>query len=321
MLLSVIIPIRNEIKYIKESFFSIMESTMLIESEIFFVDGQSTDGTYEWLKNAITSYENCQLRINKDKIVSFGFNSVFNETKGKYISRIDGHTIYPKTYFRDAINILKNKDADVVGGPANHIGKTWKGNVIANCMMNPFGVGNSKFRILKMETYVDTVPFPIYKRSVLEHIGLYDEELIKNQDDELNYRCRANGYKILMSPRLMTNYMVRERLIALWKQYFFYGIFKPLVFRKVKHGFQFYHLIPAIHTFFSLISIILTFFNPYFFLYFTIYLIFDIIFSIIYSNSIKNFLFSLLVYPCLHYSYGSGMHMGYIKRLMKSLTR
>ncbi len=317
MLLSVIIPIRNEIKYIKESFHSIMNSTMLIESELFFVDGLSTDGTYEWLKNAIANHENCQLKKNKDKIVSFGFNSVFNETTGKYISRIDGHTIYPKTYFRDAINILNNEKADVVGGPTNHIGKTWKGNAIANCMMNPFGVGNSKFRILKTETYVDTVPFPIYKRSVLEHIGLYDEELIKNQDDELNYRCRANGYKILMSPRLITNYMVRERLIDLWRQYFFYGLFKPLVFRKVKYGFQFYHLIPVIHTLFSSFAIILTFFNPYFFLYFIMYLIFDIIFSIIYSNSMKNFFFSLLVYPCLHYSYGFGMCLGYIKRLIK----
>ena len=62
---------------------------------------------------------------------------VFNQAKGKYISRIDGHTVYPEDYFSKAINILKNQSVDVVGGPAKHIGTSWKGEIIATCMMHP----------------------------------------------------------------------------------------------------------------------------------------------------------------------------------------
>ena len=317
MLLSVIVPIRNEIRYIKESFISIMESISSIESEVFFIDGKSTDGTYEWLTDAVKKHKNCHVRINNNKTVSKSFNSVFDQTKGLYISRIDGHTIYPKTYFKDSIRILKIKKVDVVGGPAKHIGKNWKGKTIANCMMSIFGVGNSKFRISKRESYVDTIPFPVYKRSVLNDVGLYDEELIKNQDDELNYRCISKGYKILMSPKLMTKYIVRDNLSDLWKQYFFYGYYKPLVFKKVKQSFKLYQFIPIIHISFSILAIILSCVNLYYSSYFFLYYLFTIVFSLINNNSMRSFLFSLLVYPCLHYSYGVGMQIGYLKRIIK----
>ncbi len=317
MLLSVIVPIRNEIRYIKDSFKSIMESISTIESEVFFIDGKSTDGTYEWLIDAVKNHKNCYLRNNDNRTVSKSFNSVFNETKGQYISRIDGHTIYPKTYFEDSIQIIKIKNVDVVGGPAKHIGKNWKGKTIATCMMSIFGVGNSKFRISKIESYVDTIPFPVYKRSVLNDVGLYDEELIRNQDDELNYRCISKGYKIFMSPILMTKYIVRDNLLDLWKQYFFYGYYKPLVFKKVKQSFKLYQFIPLIHTFFSILAFILSYLNLYYSSYFLLYFLFTIIFSLINNNSMRSFLFGVLVYTCLHYSYGVGMQIGYLKRFIK----
>ena len=157
MLLSIIVPVRNEIAHISNSFNSIIKAASKLESEIFFVDGKSNDGTYEWLQHVTKTFNNCKLVINNEKYVSFGFNKVFNQAKGKYISRIDGHTVYPENYFSNAINILKNQSVDVVGGPAKHIGTSWKGEIIANCMMHPLeqAILNSAF--LKKEQYVDTV--------------------------------------------------------------------------------------------------------------------------------------------------------------------
>ena len=315
MQLSIIVPIHNEILYISRSFESIILAGSEIESEFFFVDGHSNDGTYEWIEKAIKNIDNCRLILNDKKFVSHGFNLIFNQTKGKFISRVDGHTIYPKSYFSDALDIFSKNNADVVGGPANHIGISWKGKVIANCMMHPFGVGNSKFRISKEEQYVDTVPFPIYRRKVLEKIGLYDEELIKNQDDELNYRCVENGFKILMSPKLETNYLVRDNLIDLSKQYFFYGFYKPLVFKKVSYGARFYQFIPAIHSIFSILSLSLFPYNQYSLYYFFYYLIFALIFSIKINMRFKDVLYSTLVFFTIHYSYGIGFIQGYFNRV------
>ena len=137
-------------------------------------------------------------------------------------------------------------------------------------MMHPFGVGNSKFRTSNKEQYVDTVPFPIYKGDVLKNIGLYDEEL-KNQDDELNTGV-ANGYKILMSPLLKTNYLVRENLFDLSKQYYLYGLYKPIVFKKVVYGFRSYHFAPAIHLILSILSLAIIGLNGFGLLYFFCYL-------------------------------------------------
>ena len=155
MLLSIIVPVRNEITNISNSFNSIIKAASKLESEIFFVDGKSNDGTYEWLQNVTKTINNCMLVINKEKYVSQGFNQVFVQAKGKYISRIDGHTVYPENYFCNAISLLKNKPIDVVGGPAKHIGAGWEGKIIATCMMHPFGTGNSRFRISKKEQFVE----------------------------------------------------------------------------------------------------------------------------------------------------------------------
>ncbi len=319
MLLSIIIPVRNEISHISNSFNSIIKAASKLESEIFFVDGLSDDGTYEWLKNVTKKINNCWLMINDKKYVSHGFNQVYKKARGKYISRIDGHTIYPENYFCDAISIFQKKTADVVGGPANHIGSSWKGKVIANCMMDSFGVGNSKFRISKKEQYVDTVPFPIYKREVLKKIGLYDEDLIKNQDDELNYRCIANGFKILMSPVLTTSYLVRENCTELFKQYFFYGLYKPIVFKKVKYNFKIYHYIPAIHLMFSIISLIFSYSNNKFIYYLICYFGFSLIFSIKINKNVREIFYSVVAFSTIHYSYGLGFLLGYLRRILKFL--
>ncbi|OUX32420.1 MAG: hypothetical protein CBE24_03245 [bacterium TMED264] len=321
MLLSVIIPIRNEILYIPNSFESIILACLKIESEILFVDGQSDDGTYEWIKNEIKQIDNCKLFQNEKKIVSHGFNQVFNKARGQYISRIDGHSVYPETYFSDAIDIFNKHEVDVVGGPANHIGIGWKGKVIASCMMHPFGVGNSKFRISNKEQYVDTVPFPIYKRKVLERVGLYDTELIKNQDDELNFRCVEKGFRIYMSPKLKTNYLVRENLMDLSKQYFLYGFYKPLVFKKVGYGARIYHFAPASHFIFSVLFFALLILNQYAFLYFFCYLMFSFIFSIKKNRSVKSTFYSIIVFLSIHYSYGIGFLLGYYKRMHKFFSK
>ena len=93
--------------------------------------------------------------MNNKKFVSHGFNFI-NQTKGLFWLMV---MQFAQVLFFDALDIFSKNNADVVGGPANHIGISWKGKVITDYVMHPFGVGNSKFRISKEEQYVDTVPF------------------------------------------------------------------------------------------------------------------------------------------------------------------
>src|SRR3712207_9301585 len=84
---------------------------------------------------------------------------------------------------------------------------------------SPFGVGNALFRFAQKEMFVDTVAFGAYRREVLDSIGYFDEELVRNQDDELNYRVVKAGHKILLSPKIRSVYYSRGSLSKLWKQY------------------------------------------------------------------------------------------------------
>ena len=310
--LSIVIPVYNEIQTIERVFSSIQNSNYK-QMEVVFVDGMSSDGTFEWLENAVDSIPDYYLEKNKKRYVSPGFNSVFPITKGKYVSRLDGHSIYPSGYFEKAIEILERDEADVVGGPAEHVGKTWKGEAIAECMMHPFGVGQSFFRTKREKKYVDTVPFPIYKRSVLEDVGQYDEDLVRNQDDELNYRCRSKGYRILMDPSLETVYFVRENLKDLWQQYYQYGLYKPLVFKKVPQGRRWHQFVPAVFIVLMPASLGLGLLYWGFLLPAAVYLILLTIISVFIQNSLRKKFYSLLVFPCLHLGYGLGFLIGLFK--------
>jgi GT2 family glycosyltransferase len=99
-------------------------------------------------------------------------------------------------------------------------------------MSSPFGVGNAYFRTGGKSGYVDTVAFGAYRREVFERIGFFDEDLVRNQDDEFNYRVTKAGFKIYLEPKIESKYYVRGSFSKLYKQYFQYGYWKVFVNRK-----------------------------------------------------------------------------------------
>ncbi len=113
------------------------------------------------------------------------------------------------------------------------VSETLVGRAIAAAMSSRFGVGGSAFRVGVEEAQPsDTVPFPAYRRKTLEATGPYDEELVRNQDDEYNYRIRELGGQLLLDPSLGSRYFARGSLRKLWKQYFQYGYWKVRVLQK-----------------------------------------------------------------------------------------
>ena len=97
-------------------------------------------------------------------------------------------------------------------------------------MSSPFGVGGSAFRTIDdREIYTDTVAFPGYTREIVRRAGKFNEELVRNQDDEYNYRIRELGGRILLSPTIRSRYFSRSTLLSLWRQYFQYGYWKVRV--------------------------------------------------------------------------------------------
>ena len=136
-------------------------------------------------------------------------------------------------YVSNCVKHLLEDKVDGVGGPMRTIGEDHISAVIAAAMSSKFGVGGSTFRTEVGKTMlVDTVPFPAYTRSIIDKVGLYDEELIRNQDDEYNYRIRKAGGKILLASDVNSTYYSRGSLKKLWKQFLQYGFFKVRILQK-----------------------------------------------------------------------------------------
>jgi glycosyltransferase involved in cell wall biosynthesis len=234
---SIIVPCRNEVNFIAKFLDSLLANDYSkINMEVLVVDGMSDDGTRDIIKSYMPQHNIISLIDNEQKTTPAALNLGIKNAKGEVIMRMDVHAEYPTNYISGLLAVLNETGADNVGGlcdtiPANN---SVIGKAIAMAMAHPFGVGNSYFRIGVVEPrWVDTVPFGCYRRKVFDRIGLFDEELIRNQDDELNLRLIKQGGKILLVPQIISNYYARDSLRNLGRMYFQYGYFKPLVVRKI----------------------------------------------------------------------------------------
>lgn len=231
---TVVMPVRNEAGYIRSSLQAILNQdypTKLVD--IIIADGMSTDDTREIVREFQQQHPNIRLVDNPGKIAPTGLNIALQQARGDIIIRVDGHCEIQPGYIQNCVRYLTQEDIAGVGGPMETIGETPVAQAVALAMSSPFGVGGSAFRTVKDKLmYVDTVAFPAYRRETVRGAGLFDEELVRNQDDEYNFRLREKGGRILLAPDIRSRYYSRSAFRSLWRQYFQYGYWKVRVMQK-----------------------------------------------------------------------------------------
>lgn len=236
-MISVVVPIYNEEKYIDKCVQSIVAQDFpKDELEVVFVDGMSKDRTREILAAWVEKYPFMRVVDNPRQIVPPAMNIGIRAAHGDIIIRLDAHAAFPTNYFSELVHHLNALDADNVGGVCRTLpmADTPLCRSIAAVLSSPFGMGNSYFRIGSDQIrQVDTVPFGCFRRSLFDRIGFFDEELIRNQDDEFNGRIVKNGGKIFLLPHLVIDYFARDKVKKVWSMFYQYGLFKPLVNKKL----------------------------------------------------------------------------------------
>lgn len=229
---SVVMPVRNEADFIERSLQAVLAQTYPHDwLEIIVADGCSTDATVDLIEK-IKSVSDISISIveNPERIAPTGLNRAIAAAKGEIIVRVDGHCEIEPEYVENCVRHLRAGEAESVGGPIETIGETACARAVAVAMSSSFGVGGSAFRCINdRKMYVDTVAFPGYKREIFEKVGLFNEELTRNQDDEFSYRLRKAGGRVLLSPDIRSRYYSRSNFKSLWRQYFQYGFWKVRV--------------------------------------------------------------------------------------------
>lgn len=320
-MISVICPIYNEEKYIAKCINSILEQDYPKDDlEVLFVDGMSTDNTRQIIKEC--QKDNPWIRVldNPERVVPYAMNYGIEAAKGDIIIRIDAHAIFPKKYLSTLVRYQKDLNADNVGGvmetlPANN---SLQARAIAIALSSSFGMGNSYFRVGATELrQVDTVPFGCYPKRVFETVGTYDEELTRNQDDELNGRVIKNGGKIYLIPNLVIKYFARDSISKTRKMFYQYGLYKPLVNKKLGSPATIRQFFPLMFVLGLIVGVPLLFIHKLFiYIYISIlciYLIGAVMFAIKDSKDKSEVLILPYIYLNIHISYGWGYLVGMYK--------
>ncbi|HEY3455142.1 MAG TPA: glycosyltransferase family 2 protein [Bryobacteraceae bacterium] len=246
---SVILAIRNEASFIERTLTAILEQDFPHERmEVLIADGQSTDATRAVIQAIAGRCATSAITIldNPGWFVSPGLNAALRAARGDIIVRIDGHTIIERDYVRSCVEALLRTGADNVGGRMDPVGQNPFGKAVALATSSPFGVGGARFHYSQQEEWVDTVYLGAWPRAVFDRLGGFDEEQIRNQDDEFNYRLREHGGKVLLTPRIRSQYFNRGTVASLWKQYYQYGFWKVRVMQKHPKQMQARQFVPAL---------------------------------------------------------------------------
>lgn len=307
-MISLICPVYNEQEYI-ERIINFFISSSINEKELFLIDGGSNDNTISIIKDKIKYHPNIYLLYNENKYVPFALNIGIKASKGDPIIRLDAHTDYSEDYILKILEVFNETDADIVGGPMIKEGISPFQKAVAYCTSTNLGIGNSKIHKSNYEGFSDHVYLGAWRREIFDEIGYFDERLIRNQDDEFHYRAKSKGKKIFLSSKIKSKYYTRNSIKKLFIQYFQYGLFKPLVLKKIKTELKLRHLIPSA---FVLYLFTFPFWYKYNFLFgvFFLYFFLVIIYSIKSELTLKSKANCLLVYPTIHIGYGIGFLIG-----------
>jgi glycosyltransferase involved in cell wall biosynthesis len=248
--ISIVIPCRNEKEHIETCLHSILAQEALPEGvEIIVADGMSDDGTREILDRLAADTPCLRAINNPGRIVSSGLNAAVREAQGNIIVRMDAHTEYAPDYLSQCVSVLRETGANNVGGPARTKSTTYLQSAICAAYHSFFAVGGARFHNVRYEGYVDTVTYGCWPREVFDRIGFFDEELVRNQDDEFNLRLTRAGGKIWQSPRIRSWYQPRGSLLSLFRQYQQYGYWKVRVIQKHQLPASVRHLVPGFFIF------------------------------------------------------------------------
>jgi glycosyltransferase involved in cell wall biosynthesis len=317
---SIILPCRNEVDNIEDCLEKILNlQPPLGGYEIIVIDGVSDDGTRDVIYKKIVDYPNLRLLDNPKKIVPSAMNIGIEAAKGEYIIRVDARCIHPENYIVELLKLMEQTQADNVGGVLTPIGKSYLQKGIAAAYKSKISMGSALRERNNFIGKTDTVYGGCFKKEKLKKLGYYDENMVRNQDDELSFRLRKEGGKIIQSTDIKIKYYPRKNLRQLFKQFMQYGFWKVFVIIKHPKQASFRHFVPAILVF-GLITIITTsFYNWFSFFLIFIYFFIVLIESGRVTLKTKKKLFPAIITSIItiHFSFGFGFIIGIFSWLFK----
>ena len=315
----------NEEKYLPQLLRNIVEQTYPINKiEIVLVDGKSEDDTLKIMKKFAednTNFLNVKVCINEKRTQPSGWNVVIKQMTGDILIRIDSHALIPNDFVKKNVECIERGEF-VCGGPRTNIideNTRWK-RVLLAAEQSLFGSGIAPYRRDKSIEYVKTVFHAAYHREVIETVGLFNEELLRTEDNEYHYRVRKHGYKICYDHNISSSYQTRNSLKKMIKQKYSNGLWIGKTIWKCPGCISLFHLVPCVFVLSLIISMFLFLLQTKWIFIFLVLLYMCICFILMIScwlKDVRNYfqVCLMFIFPILHISYGIGTIVGIFKGL------
>ncbi len=289
--------------------------------EVIVVDGLSTDSTLATVAQVGEAHSDVPLRVlrNPAGIVPTGMNIGILAAQGEVIVRVDGHTVIAADYVSECVDALRRTDATTVGGGMVVVANTPVERAVAIATSCWFGVGGSKFHFAKQEEYVDTVYMGAWRSSAFTRFGLFDEEQVRAQDSEMNYRIRKLGGTIFLTPRIQSRYYPRASFPRLAKQYFQYGFWRVRVMQKHPNQAKVRQALPALFLCLVALGVVLALIKGFWWLLgltlggYLVLAASAAASECIIRKELRNVRLVLVAFFVMHYSYAIGSAIGLLR--------
>jgi succinoglycan biosynthesis protein ExoA len=220
---SIIMPVRNEAASLDATLASVCSQVTDAPVEVIVVDDHSTDSTRSIIERWVAQDERVRLVINQRRGAANALNSGLEAARGRYLVRVDGHSIIPPDYVQALFDHMRSGACEGAGGQKRAVGEGPFGRAVAIAHGSRFGIGNSKYHYSQRRELVDHIPFGAYVTERARAIGGWDEELRPNEDYDFDFRYQQAGGRLLFDPAIVFDWRVRETPARLAHQYYAYG--------------------------------------------------------------------------------------------------
>ncbi len=259
-LVSIIVPCYNEERTIRSLLEAVYAQTFpRAGMEVIISDGLSTDHTRREIAAFKDAHPDLAVFVvdNTARTIPSGLNRAIDTARGNTIIRLDAHCVPYPDYVARCLQALDAGLGVNVGGvwEIQPGGRGWVAESIAAAAAHPLGVGDAMYRHATQAAEVDTVPFGAYRKSLLDKIGNYNEDLLTNEDYEFNTRIRQAGGRLWLDPAIRSIYYARATLGALGRQYWRYGYWKARMLRRYPKSLRWRQALPPLFVF-SLLAVL-----------------------------------------------------------------
>lgn len=245
---SVIIPCRNEEKFIPQCLESILANDYPRgRMEILVLDGMSKDKTRTLVEEFSKRHPFIRLVENPKRTIPAAMNTGIREAKGEVIIKLDAHSLYASNHISACVHYQREYGAENVGGVGRMLpgADTEIAKSIVQVLASPFGSGNARIKVWPKEpVWTDAVAFGCYRKDLFDRVGFFDERLLGSSDMDLNLRIHGVGGGVLMVPDIVVDYYADADLRGFWRHNFADGVWATYVLKFGRKAWRWRHWVP-----------------------------------------------------------------------------